>query len=77
MVNGREARRTVAPGQRNLLVDDQHPTGGMLVGCRSSIKRLGGQIIGAAFLNELDFLNGRAELGENPVHMLIRYGEED
>ena len=64
----------ISPGQRVLLVDDLLATGGTLVACESLIRRLGGQIMGAAFLIELDFLNGRGELGNYPVHTLIHYG---
>jgi Fe-S oxidoreductase len=35
------------------------------------LKRLGAEVVGSAFLVELDFLNGRAQLGDIPVHSVI------
>ena len=65
---------SISAGQRVLLVDDLLATGGTLAACEELIGRLGGQVVGAAFLIELDFLGGRAELGDYPVHTLIHYG---
>ncbi len=67
-------RDSIASGQRVLLVDDLLATGGTLAAVEKLISRLGGEIMGAAFLVELDFLNGRDELGDYPVHSLIHYG---
>lgn len=65
---------SVRAGQRVLLVDDLLATGGTLEACERLIEQLGGHVMGAAFLIELDFLGGRGELGEYPVHTLIHYG---
>lgn len=65
---------SITAGQRVLLVDDLLATGGTLVACEQLIGQLGGQVVGAAFLIELDFLGGRGELGKYPVHTLIHYG---
>lgn len=65
---------SIDDGQRVLLVDDLLATGGTLVACERLIEQLGGRVVGAAFLIELDFLAGRAELGQYPVHTLIHYG---
>jgi Na+/H+-dicarboxylate symporter len=37
------------------------------------VGRLGGQVIGYAFIVELDFLGGRGVLGEAPVHSIVHY----
>jgi adenine phosphoribosyltransferase len=34
---------------------------------------LGAEVVGAAFIIELAFLNGREKLGDFPVHALITY----
>jgi adenine phosphoribosyltransferase len=61
------------PGSRVLLVDDLLATGGTVAASIELIKQLGGEIVGLAFVIELSFLNGRAQLGEYPVFSLIRY----
>ena len=68
---------SIKAGQKVLLVDDLLATGGTLVACEKLIERLGGRVVGAAFLIELDFLGGRAELGNYPVHTLIHYGADE
>ncbi|HBR29297.1 MAG TPA: adenine phosphoribosyltransferase, partial [Firmicutes bacterium] len=35
------------------------------------VRRLGGEIIGYAFLAELDALNGRGKLGDAPIVSLV------
>jgi adenine phosphoribosyltransferase len=37
------------------------------------VERLGGEVVGALFLIELGFLNGRERLGSHDVHSLITY----
>jgi adenine phosphoribosyltransferase len=63
----------VQPGQRVLLVDDLLATGGTVRAAANLIRRLGGEIVGAAFLAELGFLNGRAALEGLPVTSLVVY----
>jgi adenine phosphoribosyltransferase len=65
---------SIKAGQRVLLVDDLLATGGTLLACEQLISQLGGQVMGAAFLIELDFLGGRGELGRYPVHTIVHYG---
>lgn len=52
----------VAPGQRVLIVDDLLATGGTVAATRALLERLGAQVVGAAFVVELDFLKGRERL---------------
>src|SRR4029077_549391 len=52
----------VQPGQRVLVVDDLLATGGTMAATLKLVRRLGGAVVGAAFLIELAFLNGRERL---------------
>ena len=59
------------PGQRVLLVDDVLATGGTAKAAAGLIRRVGGELVGLAFLIELGFLNGRTKVpGENIVSVL-------
>jgi adenine phosphoribosyltransferase len=49
----------VVSGENILLVDDLLATGGTLAASYELIKKLNGNLIGAAFVVELDFLKGR------------------
>lgn len=55
---------SIQPGQRVLMVDDLIATGGTMAAACKLVKRLGGEIVGASFVIELDFLNGKAQLAE-------------
>jgi len=66
----------ICPGQRVLIVDDILATGGTVSATAELVRRLGGQIIGYAFLAELDFLKGRTKLEDAPVVSLVHYDEE-
>ena len=63
-------------GAKILMVDDLLATGGTMAAACELVRELGGDIVGAAFIVELDFLNGRQRLGGCPVHSLIHYGAE-
>jgi adenine phosphoribosyltransferase len=63
----------VRPGQRVLIVDDVLATGGTAAGAVELVQRLGGDIVGLAFLIELAFLNGRSRLGHVPASALVTY----
>ena len=54
------------------MVDDLLATGGtMAVACKL-VHRLGGRIVGVAFVIELSFLNGLEKLADFEVSTLIR-----
>ena len=68
-------RDAVQEGQRVLLVDDLLATGGTAAATVRLVRRLGGRLVGAAFLVELEFLNGRARLPDVEVRSLLQYQE--
>ncbi|HEU5409604.1 MAG TPA: adenine phosphoribosyltransferase [Candidatus Acidoferrales bacterium] len=66
-------RDAVKPGERVLVCDDLLATGGTAAAATQLIRNLGGEIAGAAFAVELNFLNGRKKLEGTEVFSLIRY----
>lgn len=66
-------RDAIRPGQRVLVVDDLLATGGTVKGTIELVERLQGEIVGLAFLVELDFLKGRERLEGHRVSSVIRY----
>jgi adenine phosphoribosyltransferase len=64
---------SIEPGQRVLVVDDLLATGGSARAAIKLVERLGGKVIGVAFLIELDFLHGRDMLEGYDVRSLINY----
>ena len=63
----------VKKGQRVLLCDDLLATGGTAAAAIELVRQLGGEIVGAAFAVELNFLNGRKKLGGVDVFSLLKY----
>lgn len=61
------------PGARVLLVDDLLATGGTAGAAVALIQKLGAKIVGASFLIELKFLNGREKLSDFPIRSLVVY----
>lgn len=66
-------RDAIQPGQRVLIVDDLLATGGTVRGTIDLVERLQGQVVGLAFLVELDFLKGRERLQGQRVTSVIAY----
>lgn len=66
----------IPEGARVLVHDDLLATGGTAKALCSLAERLGGEVVGCAFLIELAFLAGREVLAPHEVHALIRYDEE-
>lgn len=64
----------IKPGQRVLIADDLLATGGTIKTTIDLVQKLGGEIVGLAFLIELTYLNGREKLGsDSDVFTLIQY----
>jgi adenine phosphoribosyltransferase len=63
----------VKKGQRVLLCDDLLATGGTAAAAIELVRQLGGEIVGAAFAVELNFLNGRKKLAGVDVFSLLKY----
>jgi adenine phosphoribosyltransferase len=66
-------RDAIQAGQRVLIVDDLLATGGTVHGTIELVERLQGEVVGLAFLVELDFLKGRDRLQGHRVESVIRY----
>ena len=62
----------IPEGSRVLLVDDLIATGGTIEGSAKLVKKVGGLIVGYAFVIELTDLKGRERLQE-PVYSLIEF----
>jgi adenine phosphoribosyltransferase len=63
----------LGPGQRVIVLDDVLATGGTANAKVELVERLGGEVVGALFVIELAFLDGRAKLDGYDVHALIAY----
>src|SRR5213594_3011367 len=63
----------IKPGQRVLIVDDLLATGGTVSGTIELVERLNGEVVGLAFLVELEFLKGRDRLAGRKVTSVIKY----
>jgi adenine phosphoribosyltransferase len=63
----------IRPGERVLVVDDLLATGGTAAATVQLVERLGGTVVGVAFLVELSFLDGARALGELPRVALVRF----
>ena len=63
----------VHQGQRVLLCDDLLATGGTAAAAVQLLRQLGGEVVGAAFAVELNFLHGRSKLPGVDVFSLIQY----
>ena len=63
----------IQPGQKVLIVDDLLATGGTVLGTIELVKTLKAEVVGLAFLVELNFLKGRERLGEYYTHSVVQY----
>jgi adenine phosphoribosyltransferase len=66
-------RDAIQPGQKVLIVDDLLATGGTVRGTIELVERLKGEVVGLAFLVELEFLKGRDRLEGRRVTSAIKY----
>jgi adenine phosphoribosyltransferase len=63
----------IAQGARVLVHDDLLATGGTARAKCDLVEKLGGVVVGIAFVIELEFLHGRSKLEGYDVHSLIKY----
>ncbi|MBI2251778.1 MAG: adenine phosphoribosyltransferase [Armatimonadetes bacterium] len=66
-------RDAIREGQRVLIVDDLIATGGSSCAAAQLVEKLGGKIVGLAFMIELTFLKGRENLNGHEIFTLIQY----
>ena len=64
---------SIGSGQRVIVLDDVLATGGTAKAKVDLVEKLGGIVVGALFVIELTFLNGREKLAGYDVHALIEY----
>jgi adenine phosphoribosyltransferase len=60
-------------GERVVLIDDLLATGGTSASAVTLIKKVGGDLVAAIFLIELEFLHGRKKLAPTPVVSFLKY----
>lgn len=63
----------IKPGQNVIIVDDLLATGGTVEATINLVERLGGNIVGIAFLIELEGLNGIDKLAGYPIYSILKY----
>ncbi len=63
----------IKPGQKVLVIDDLLATGGTIIAANKLVESLGGEVVGCAFLIELEDLKGREKLEGYNVLSLLKY----
>ena len=63
----------VGEGHRVIIADDLLATGGTARAVVDLVEKLGGRVVGLAFVVELEFLPGRQKLAGHDVRSLIKY----
>ena len=63
----------IEQGQRVLIVDDLLATGGTARATADLVRQTGGEVLGLAFLIELEALNGRSRLQDEDVFAVLKY----
>lgn len=64
---------SIKPGQNVLIVDDLLATGGTVDATVSLVEQMGGNVVGIAFLIELEALKGRELLKDYDVYAVLKY----
>jgi Adenine/guanine phosphoribosyltransferases and related PRPP-binding proteins len=64
---------SIKPGQRVLVVDDLLATGGTISATIEMVEKMGGIVVGCAFLIELKDLNGREKIKDYDVKALMEF----
>src|SRR5437899_3766287 len=63
----------ITRGEQIILIDDLLATGGTSASAATLIKKIGGHLLEAIFLIELEFLHGREKLAPTPVISFLKY----
>lgn len=63
----------ITRGEQIILIDDLLATGGTSASAATLIRKVGGELLAAIFLIELDFLHGRQKLASTPVISFLKY----
>ena len=63
----------LTPGDRVLIIDDVLATGGTLAAAVALVREFDAQLVGAATVIELSFLDGRRKIGDVEFHSLVSY----
>jgi len=64
---------SMKPGEKIVLIDDLLATGGTSAAAAALIQKVGGELLEAQFLIELEFLHGREKLDPTPVVTFLKY----
>ncbi len=63
----------IKEGQKVVIVDDLLATGGTAAAAAKLVRKIGGEIVEAAFVVELAFLNGKEKLDGMDIFSIIQY----
>ena len=63
----------ITKGEKVVLIDDLLATGGTAAAAVRLIEKIGGELVEAQFLIELEFLHGRDKLAPFPVRSFLKY----
>lgn len=66
----------IKPGDRVLIVDDLLATGGTMEAACALVQKVGGKVVGCAFVIELPELGGRKKIGNFEIFKLIDFEGE-
>ena len=66
-------RDSIQKGERVLVADDLLATGGTIEATIKLVEKLGGEVVGLAFLIALAYLNGRSRLKDYDIFSLMTY----
>src|SRR6266478_9113329 len=63
----------IVAGEQIVLIDDLLATGGTSASAATLIKKVGGELVAAIFLIELEFLHGREKLNPTDIVSFLKY----
>lgn len=66
-------KHVIEEGQRILICDDLLATGGTAKASAKLIEKIGGKVVGFAFIMELTELNGAKGISKYPIKSLVKY----